>query len=116
MYVIEARMRGLCLLSHKRYDFFTFYTDRPHSLLIVHTANVIAVKVPILLFFKIFLTKSIVKPKKISASKYAFLTKKVRNLCFDPERPGTGTCDIAAVRRPSLSLVFDKEKRDKQST
>ena len=37
------------------------------------------------------------KPKKISASKYA------------------GTCDVAAVRHPSLSLVFYKEKRDKQS-
>ena len=29
---------------------------------------------------------------------------------------GTGTCDVAAVRRPSLSLVFYKEKCDKQST
>ena len=29
------------------------------------------------------------------------------------ERPWTGTCDIAAVRSPSLSLVFYKEKRDK---
>ena len=50
------------------------------------------------------------KPKKISASKYAFLSKKVT------ERPGTGTCDVAAVKRPSLSLVFYKEKHDKQST
>ena len=28
------------------------------------------------------------------------------------ERPGTGTCDVEAVRRPSLS-VFYKEKREK---
>ena len=32
------------------------------------------------------------------------------------ERPGTGTCDVAAVRRPSLSLMFYKEKLDKTST
>ena len=56
------------------------------------------------------------KPKKISASKYAFFQKKVRNLSFDRERTGTGTCDVAVVRCPSLSLVFYKEKRDKQST
>ena len=55
------------------------------------------------------------KLKKISASKYAFLSKKVSNLSLT-ERPGTDTCDVAAVRRPSLSLVFYKEKRDKQST
>ena len=30
------------------------------------------------------------------------------------ERPGTGSCDVAAVRRPSQSLVFYKEKRDKK--
>ena len=31
------------------------------------------------------------------------------------ERQETGTCDVAAGRRPSLSFVFYKEKRDKQS-
>ena len=50
------------------------------------------------------------KPKKISASKYAFLSKKVRNLSFDQ---ATGNCDVATVRRPSLPFVFYKEKRDK---
>ena len=56
------------------------------------------------------------KTKKISASKYAFLSKKVRNFSFD-RATGTGTCDVAAVRRPLLSLImFYKEERDKQST
>ena len=32
------------------------------------------------------------------------------------ELEGTGSCDVAAVIRPSLSLAFCKEKRDKQST
>ena len=32
------------------------------------------------------------------------------------ERLGTGTCDVAVVICPSMSLVFYKEKRDKQST
>ena len=32
------------------------------------------------------------------------------------ELQGTSNCDVAAVRRPSLPLVFYKEKRDKQST
>ena len=44
-----------------------------------------------------------------------FYQKKVKNLSFDPAT-GNGTCDVAAVRRPSLLLVFYKEKRDKQST
>ena len=62
-----------------------------------------------------FMNSEFEKPKKISTSKYAFLSEKVRNLSFD-RVTGTGTCDVAAVRRPSLSLVFYKEKRDKQST
>ena len=28
-------------------------------------------------------------------------------------RLGTGNCDVASVRRPSLSLVFYKKKRDR---
>ena len=32
------------------------------------------------------------------------------------ELQGTGTCDVEAVRRPSLSLVFSKKNRDKQSS
>ena len=52
------------------------------------------------------------KPKKNFRSKYAFLSKKVRNLSFD-RATGDCSCDVEVVRRPSLSLVFYKEKRDK---
>ena len=44
-----------------------------------------------------------------------FLSKKL-GIQVLTEQPGTVTCDVAAVRRPSLSLVFYKEKHDKQST
>ena len=50
--------------------------------------------------------------KKISLSKDVFFIKGIYVLT---ERPRTGTCYVAAIRRPSLSLVFNKEKRDKQS-
>ena len=81
------------------------------------------IKVPISLFFlsfrlKVlsFMNSEFEKPRKIFASKNVFLSKKsYRNLSFD-RAAGTGTCDVAAVRPPSLSLVFYKEKRDKRST
>ena len=46
-----------------------------------------------------FMNSELEKPKKISASKYAFLSKKVK-------RPGNGTCDVAAVMPPSLSVFY----------
>ena len=76
------------------------------------------VKVTISLFISFrlkvlsFMNWEFEKPKKISASKYAFLSKKL-GIYVLTERPGTGTCVVTAVRRPSL---FYKEKRDKEST
>ena len=53
------------------------------------------------------------KPKKMSPSKYAFLSKKVRSLSFD-RVAGDWYLGRSSRRRPSLSLVFYKETRDKK--
>ena len=55
------------------------------------------------------------KNKKNSAPKACFLIKRSLEFNYRLSGSGTGNCDVAAVRRPSLSLVFYKEKCDKQS-